>query len=154
MLSVFIIFTTWVRRLEFPLQIWSRTSLYPPCSVLCRETSVFTFQPHAGNGRDYICGNELSFQEVIMDLGLRARQIQHGESAGDETWEPRYRLCVYTVDLCTYNKDVTHTHKHTVLGWTSVQMRERWWILLGCLVGGGYPTTRFLQSSKFLSGWK
>ncbi len=57
--------------------------------MLSRQRTVFTLQPHAGKGRDYICGNELSFQEVIMDLGLRARQTQHGESGEDETWEPR-----------------------------------------------------------------
>lgn len=57
--------------------------------MLSRERTVFTLQPHAGKGRDYICGNELSFQEVIMDLGLRARQTQHGESGEEETWELR-----------------------------------------------------------------
>lgn len=57
--------------------------------MLSREKTVFTLQLHAGKGKDYICGNELSFQEVIMDLGLRARQTQHGESAADETWELR-----------------------------------------------------------------
>lgn len=46
---------------------------------------MFTLELHAGKGKDYICGNELSFQEVIMDLGLRARQTQHGESAKNKT---------------------------------------------------------------------
>lgn len=92
--------------------------------MLCRETSVFTLQPHTGNGRDYICGNELSFQEVIMDLGLRAWQTQHGESTGDETWELRYRLCVYTVDLCTH-KDGTHTHTQAHTTWLDICTNER-----------------------------
>lgn len=29
-----------------------------------------------------------------------------------------------------------HTQSHALFGWTSVQMREYWWILPGCLVGG------------------
>lgn len=49
-----------------------------------------------------------------MDLSLRARQTQHGESAGDGTWELGYRLCVYTMDLCAHKEEWDpHTHKST-----------------------------------------
>lgn len=47
-----------------------------------------------------------------MDLGPRARQTQHGER-GEEEEEaraPRYRMCVYRVDLCSHRKAETHTH--------------------------------------------
>lgn len=104
--------------------------------MLSRESTVFTLQPHAGKGRDYICGNELSFQEVIMDLGLRARQTQHREQRGWNMGADVENVCVHCGFVCTRGKDGSRTKAHTLFGWTSVQKREYWWILLGCLVGG------------------
>lgn len=46
-------------------------------------------------------------------------------------------VCVHSGFVHTQEGWDTHksTHMHALFGWTSVQMREHWWILLGCLVG-------------------
>lgn len=73
-----------------------------------------------------------------MDLGLRARQTQHGESGEEETWELGWEcVCVHSGFVCTQETHThtnvcmhthmcphTHAHTYTEFGWTSVQMRE------------------------------
>lgn len=136
----------WFRRSPSRLSLFCKFEVVPtlrarrfPARGPCLLSSLTQ-----AKGRDYICGNELSFREVIMDLGPRARQTQHGERGEEETWELRWGMCVCTQRI----------YAHTLFGWTSVQMGECWRILLGCWEAGGgvgYPTTRFLQSSKLQS---
>lgn len=92
-----------------------------------RRDCVYFRASRRRKGRDYIRGNELSFQEVIMDLGLRARQTTRGEQRGGNTGAEVQNVC--TQWICTHS--YTHTQTHTWFGWTSVQFRE----LVGCWDG-------------------
>lgn len=95
MLSGFIVFTPRVWRSPLRGSL-CKSEVVPTLGAVCffkRRDCVYFRASRRRKGRDYIRGNELSFQEVIMDLGLRARQTTWGERRGGTTGTEVHNVC-------------------------------------------------------------